>query len=159
MIGLPAYAHLGSLFGTVCDQSTNLPIRDATVQLTGLGKATLPNELGQYRFDGLVAAPYQVGLSHVGYKSQVIEFTVTDDQTTNVKTQLVAASVELSEVVVSSQRPNDQQIISSLDIELRPISNSPEICRMFPGLFIGQHAGATHELCHLLFKAHTPIHD
>ncbi|MCX6215615.1 TonB-dependent receptor [Spirosoma sp.] len=140
-MGLPAYAHLGSLLGTVYDQSTNLPIRGVTVQLTGLGKATFTNELGQYRFDGLVAAPYKVELSHVGYKSQVTAVTVVDDQTTTLKTVLVSASVDLSEVVVSSQRPNEQQLISSLDIKLRPITNSQEILRMVPGLFIGQHAG------------------
>lgn len=136
-----AFAHLGNLTGTVYDQATNLPLRNVTVQLTGLGKAALTNELGQYRFDGLVAAPYKVELSHVGYQSQVVVVVVKDDETTVVKTSLSTASVDLSEVVVSSQRPNDQQLINNVDIKLRPITNSQEILRMVPGLFIGQHAG------------------
>ena len=135
------HAHLGSITGTVYDQATNLPLRGVNVQLTGLGKATLTNELGQYRFDELVAAPYKIELSYIGFKAQVIEVIVQDDQITSVKTLMTNAAVELSEVVVSSQRPHDQQLISSLDIKLRPIVNSQEILRMVPGLFIGQHAG------------------
>ena len=138
---LSAFAHLGSISGTVYDQATNLPIRGVTVQLTGLGKATSTNELGQYRFDGLVPAPYKIELSHVGFTAQTVAVTVQDDQTTVVKTTLTNGPVELSEVQVSAQRAHDQQLISSLDIKLRPITNSQEILRMVPGLFIGQHAG------------------
>lgn len=141
LIGSVAYGHLGSILGTVHDQATNLPLRGVSVQLTGLGKAALTNELGQYRFDELVAAPYKIELSYIGFKAQVIEVIVQDDQTISVKTLMTNAAVELSEVVVSSQRPHDQQLISNLDIKLRPIVNSQEILRMVPGLFIGQHAG------------------
>ncbi|UHG90445.1 TonB-dependent receptor [Spirosoma oryzicola] len=141
LISLQAYAHLGGISGVVYDQTTNVPLRGVTVQLTGLGKATLTNELGQFRFTGLVAAPYKIELSHLGFKTQTIAVTVLDDQTTSLKAYLTSASVELSEVVVSSQRAHDQQLISSLDIKLRPIVNSQEILRLVPGLFIGQHAG------------------
>ncbi|UFH53645.1 TonB-dependent receptor [Spirosoma sp. KNUC1025] len=141
LISVPVYAHLGNLYGTVYDQATNLPLRGVTVQLTGLGKAMLTNELGQYRFDGLVPAPYKIELSYVGFTPTVIEVVIQDDRTTFVKTTLASTSVELSEVVVSAQRAHDQQLISSLDIKLRPITNSQEILRMVPGLFIGQHAG------------------
>ena len=135
------YAHLGKLVGTVYDQSTNLPLRGVNVRLTETGKATLTNELGQYRFDGLVSASYTVELSHVGFGTQTVVVLIRDDQTTTVKTALTSAPVQLSEVMVSSQRAHDQQLISSLDIKLRPIVNSQEILRLVPGLFIGQHAG------------------
>lgn len=111
------------------------------MQLTGLGKATLTNELGQFRFDGLVPSPYKLELSYVGFKSLLVDVVVREDQTTFLKTVLTSAPVELREVVVSSQRAHDQQLISSLDIRLRPITNSQEILRLVPGLFIGQHAG------------------
>ena len=139
--GLNAFAHLGNLSGKVYDRATNLPLSNVTVQLTGLGKATLTNDLGQYRFDNLVAASYKIELSHVGFKTQVLDVTVSDDRTTFVSTSLAVSSVDLSEVRVSSLRAHDQQLISSLDIKLRPITNSQEILRMVPGLFIGQHAG------------------
>ncbi len=141
MISTGAFAHLGNLVGTVYDQTTNLPIRGVTVQLTGLNRATTTNELGQYRFDNLVAAPYKIEITHLGYAAQLINATVKNDQTTTIRTSLTTAPVELSEVTVSSGRAHDQQVISSLDIKLRPITNSQEVLRLVPGLFIGQHAG------------------
>lgn len=139
---LPAFAHLGSITGLVYDQLTNRPLRGVTVQLTGLNRATLTNELGQYRFDHLVAAPYKIELSHVGFGAQVVDATVQDDQTTTIRTGLSTAPVELSEITISSGRgAHDGQLISSLDIKLRPITHSQEVLRLVPGLFIGQHAG------------------
>ncbi|KAA9347006.1 TonB-dependent receptor [Larkinella humicola] len=140
-ISLQAFAHLGDISGTVLDQTTNLPLRGVVVQLTGLGKGTVTNELGQYRFVGLVAAPYKIELSHIGFKSLVLNVTIKDDETITLNTVLSRSSIELREIVVSAQQAHDQQLISSLDIKMRPITNSQEILRMVPGLFIGQHAG------------------
>lgn len=136
-----AYAHLGTLTGRVIDESTNLPLRNVTVQLVGLGKATLTDDLGRYRFDHLVASPYKVEFSSVGYASFVQDVVIADDQTVYIQTSLTVAPVTLNTVTVSAQKAHDQQLISSLDIRLRPITNSQEILRLVPGLFIGQHAG------------------
>ncbi|XWW47172.1 TonB-dependent receptor [Fibrella sp. USSR17] len=136
-----AMAHQGSIVGTVTDQATGLPLRGVTVQLWGMGRGAVTNELGQYRFTGLPAAPYRIELSHLGYAAQVVTTTVQDDRVATLQTQLLAASVQLGEVTVSAGRAHDQQLISSLDIKLRPITNSQEILRLVPGLFIGQHAG------------------
>lgn len=136
-----SYAHLGTLTGRVIDESTNLPLRNVTVQLVGLGKATLTDDLGRYRFDHLVASPYKVEFSSVGYASFVQDVVIADDQTVYIQTSLTVAPVTLNTVTVSAQKAHDQQLISSLDIRLRPITNSQEILRLVPGLFIGQHAG------------------
>jgi len=136
-----AFAHLGSISGTIYDEKTNLPLQGVSVQLTGFKKAILTNELGQFRFEDLIASPYKVEFSHIGFKAQVITAIVKDDENTFLKAYLGYQSIELSEVVVPSQRPHDQQLISGLDIKLRPITNSQEVLRLVPGLFIGKHAG------------------
>ncbi|MDB5243069.1 MAG: TonB-dependent receptor [Spirosoma sp.] len=141
LISTPTYAHLGKLVGTVYDQATNLPLSGVNVRLSDMGKATLTDESGRYRFEGLTPASYTLELSHVGFGAQIVTVLVQDDQTTVIETILSTAPVQLSEVLVSSLRAHDQQLISSLDIKLRPIVNSQEILRMVPGLFIGQHAG------------------
>lgn len=141
LISVQTYAHLGQLVGTVYEQATNLPLRGVNVRLPDSGRSALTNELGQYRFDGLVPGSYTLELSHLGFGSQTVVVLVQDDQTTVVQTALTTAPVQLSEVLVSSARAHDQQLISSVDIKLRPITNSQEILRMVPGLFIGQHAG------------------
>ncbi len=135
------YAHLGTLTGSVVDGATRLPLRGVTVQLVGLGKATLTDELGRYCFDRLLASPYKVEFSHVGYAALVQDVTILDDQTTHLQTSLTVTAVTLSAVTVSALRAHDQQLVSGLDIKLRPITNSQEILRLIPGLFIGQHAG------------------
>jgi outer membrane receptor protein involved in Fe transport len=140
-ISTQAFAHLGSISGTIYDEKTNLPMQGVSVQLTGLNKATLTNELGQFHFDNLIAAPYKIEFSHLGFKPQVITAIVQDDKKTFVKMLMSYQNIELAEIVVPSQRPHDQQLISSLDIKLRTINNSQEVLRMVPGLFIGQHAG------------------
>ncbi len=40
-VSITAFAHLGTVVGTVYDQTTNLPLRGVTVQLTGLNRATV----------------------------------------------------------------------------------------------------------------------
>src|SRR5688572_26945564 len=118
IVGLRAFAHLGGISGVVYDQSTRLPLKDVTVLLSGTGKTTITNELGQYRFEDLVPARYKVELSHLSFSAQVLEVTVTSDETAFLKTELASANVELSEVTVSTRRAHDQQLISSLDIKL-----------------------------------------
>lgn len=140
-LSFQTFAHLGSIMGTVYDNSTNQVVKGVNVQIVGLNKGTITNEFGQYRFENLPAAPYKVEISYIGFKSQVVVVNVKDDENSSVNTSLNVSNVELSEVVISSERPHDQQLISSLDIKLRPINNSQEILRMVPGLFIGQHAG------------------
>ena len=140
-VSFQTFAHLGSITGTVYDNSTNQAVKGVNVQIVGLNKGTITNELGQYRFENLPAAPYKIEISFIGFKSQIIVVNVKDDENTSVKTSLNVSNIELSEVVIISQRPHDQQLISSLDIKLRPINNSQEVLRMVPGLFIGQHAG------------------
>lgn len=135
------FAHLGSINGTVYDNATNQAIRGVNVQIVGLNRGIVTNELGQYRFEDLPAAPYKIEISFIGFKSQIVVVNVKDDENTTVKTSLSISNVELSEVVISSDRPQDQTLISNLDIKLRPINNSQEVLRMVPGLFIGQHAG------------------
>ena len=140
-ISTQAFAHLGSISGIVYDEKTNLPMQGVSVQLTGFNKAILTNELGQFHFENLVAAPYKIEFLHLGFKPQVITAIVQDDKNTFVKMLMNYQNIELAEIVVPSQRPHDQQLISGLDIKLRPITNSQEVLRLVPGLFIGQHAG------------------
>ena len=49
--------------------------------------------------------------------------------------------MRLQEVEVRTDRPARQQLVSAIDVSLRPLQNAQEILRMVPGLFIGQHAG------------------
>ncbi|TGE08868.1 TonB-dependent receptor [Hymenobacter fodinae] len=136
------YAHnSGTISGTVSDAAGRQALRGAAVRLLETGSTALTNELGHYRFSNLPAGTYHLSLSHMGYQAVQITVVLAEDQTTSVRTFLLATQIELGEVAVSSERPQEQQLITALDIRLRPITNSQEILRLVPGLFIGQHAG------------------
>lgn len=136
-----ALAHLGKITGTVSDAATGRPLTGVTVVLAGQGKGAVTNDLGQYQFTELPAATYRLEFSSLGFQSQALTAAVLDDQTTFLQTKLIAAPIDLGPVTVSALKLNTQQIISAVDIRLRPVTNSQEILRMVPGLFIGQHAG------------------
>ncbi len=141
LISHVALAHLGKITGTVSDAATGRPLTGVTVLLSGQGNGAVTNDLGQYEFMNLSAATYRLEFTSLGYQSQAVTAVVQDDQTTFLQTKLLTAPIDLGTVTVSALRPNGQQIISSVDIRLRPVTNSQEILRMVPGLFIGQHAG------------------
>lgn len=137
-----ALAHeSGAIVGRVYEATTQLPLQGVTVRVVESGKTAVTNELGQYRFSQLGSGEYHLVLAHLGFQRVQVAVTVAEDQTMTLINRLVATQVELQEVAVSAERPQEQQLISALDIRLRPITNSQEILRLVPGLFIGQHAG------------------
>jgi hypothetical protein len=61
------------------------------------------------------------------------------------KQQLVYLAPKISSIseikVYASTNQTFFKQLNQLDIQLRPITNSQDVLRMVPGLFIGQHAG------------------
>ncbi|MEJ0033659.1 MAG: TonB-dependent receptor [Bacteroidota bacterium] len=131
----------GIVTGTVYDSAATAPIAGATLTLKDLNKSTVTNEAGFYQISRLRPGQYVLVVSFVGYKTVEHSFVMSDKPLT-FNFRLSDSDVKLSEVVVRAPTINDQQVITALDIQLRPImNNSQEILRMVPGLFIGQHAG------------------
>jgi len=54
---------------------------------------------------------------------------------------LCPQQTQLADVVISGNAPNPYKTFSETDIKMRSVSNSQEVLRMVPGLFIGQHQG------------------
>ncbi|WP_240163933.1 carboxypeptidase regulatory-like domain-containing protein [Spirosoma taeanense] len=72
-----------------------------------LGRATVTNELGQYRFVNLPPSPYRLELSFVGYQSQTVSVVVQADHVTTVQTRLSTVPIALYEVTVSALKAHD----------------------------------------------------
>lgn len=125
-----------TLKGQIINQSTQLPIEGAIVRTLPNGYA-VTNSLGEFSISKLASSEVQVQISHIGF--QKYEAKVKTNQT--LKIALPIAMVQLDEVEVHPENAHQQQTISSIDLQLRPINNSQEILRSVPGLFIGQHAG------------------
>ena len=141
VVNVPAFAHLGSIKGIVKDNQTNQPILGASVFIKTLKKGAVTDDFGHFYLNNLEPATYEIELSFVGYATEKQTVTVKSDDETVVEFSMKNSSLLLNEIKITAGNPQHQQVISSLDIKLRPINNSQEVLRIIPGLFIGQHAG------------------
>lgn len=129
----------GIIQGTVLDSLSGKPLSGVTLVLDARHGA-VSNDAGMFEMTNLAVGTYTLVASHLGYSPRQTAVTVHDGMN-RLDIALSPATVELKEVVVSSATAHQQQIISNVDISIRPINNSQEILRMVPGLFIAQHAG------------------
>jgi hypothetical protein len=126
------------LTGNIIDSGTNLPIEGVSVSLLPDKIVASANAAGIFSFR---SAENKTGLliTAIGYRPVTI--SIKDFLQKKNIISLVPIAIELSSVTVSP-RPGEQfQAISKIDIALRDISNSQEVLRLVPGLFIGQHQG------------------
>ena len=136
---LPLAAAAQQLTGQVTEETTRTPVVGATVLLSD-GQVVATNEAGFFVFRKPPTAPARLRVSAIGYATflQPLENGV-ENSLLNIS--LKKAEIQLQEVEVRSDRPARQQVLSDIDISLRPLQNAQEVLRMVPGLFIGQHAG------------------
>lgn len=134
-------AQQGDLEGVVLDKNTQKALPFAIVTLQNTALMTSTNEAGIFYFKNLDIGKYTIHIQTIGYSSYSEEITILKDRNTALNVWLEIGSMLLDEIAVTSANAHKQQIINKIDINLRPLSNSQEILRMVPGLFIGQHAG------------------
>ena len=134
-------AQQGFLQGTVLDKTTKKALPFTTVSLENTNMSTSTNEAGAFYFKNIEAGTYKVNISFIGYNTYSEQVMISKGSKTVLNIGLEAGAMLLEEVSITSPNAHKQQIINKIDINLRPLSNSQEILRMVPGLFIGQHAG------------------
>ena len=141
LIALSASAHKISIKGVVYGKGTNTPLAGATVVLNNTDKISTTNQLGIYTFSDLAEGKYEIKISYLGYAQGSTVVDVNSNEPTLVTTHLEAGSLQLSEVSVSASQDEPLNIITAVDLQVRPLQNAQEILRLVPGLFIAQHAG------------------
>ncbi|MFN3589428.1 MAG: TonB-dependent receptor [Spirosomataceae bacterium] len=134
-------AHQGQVQGIVKDAKTGIPLAGATLQIQEISFSTQSNATGFFQFTEIPTGKYTLRVSVIGYQTETIDFISAHDAIVRLDFALNTSEISLDEVIISSSNPQNQSLISSIDILLRPIQNSQEILRSVPGLFIGQHAG------------------
>lgn len=125
------------LSGKVIDSATHSPISGVTVILAPGKHADVTNESGSFYFKDSGNA-HTVTFSAVGYKKVTIPISTLSKEKT---VELSQQQTQLSDVVITADNRNPYKAISETDIKLRGVSNSQEVLRIVPGLFIGQHQG------------------
>src|SRR5688572_26376662 len=122
--------------GFARDARTYVPIEGVTIHY---GKEVVAaNELGRFSLEQINETD-SLTISAIGYEPKKISYA--DLVKNNNIILLDSRIIELSSVTVALPAGDQYKPISKLDIQRKDISNSQEILRLVPGLFIGQHAG------------------
>ncbi len=124
--------------GVVRDSITHVPISGVTVILLPGSHTDATDESGRFSIQTKGAHVRTLSFSAVGYQKKQLSIS---QFTSGSSVQLSPQQTQLADVVVSGNAANPYKSISETDIKLRGVSNSQEVLRIVPGLFIGQHQG------------------
>lgn len=127
-----------SLSGHVADSTKRTSLSGITIQLLPGNTSAVTNENGRFYFKDVPASAKTINISAVGY--QKISFPISTFKS-GQHILLSPRLTTLSDVVIMGNHSNPYQAISESDIRMRGVSNSQEVLRFVPGLFIGQHQG------------------
>lgn len=130
----------GSIEGFIADAESNTPISGASVNLDST-RGDNSDMFGRFLFPAINPGQYEMIISHIGYRTEVVPVEVKPNLLSTVKINLKKASLDLSEVRINSRRSSGLNTIGAVDVKLRPINTSQDVLRIVPGLFIAQHAG------------------
>jgi hypothetical protein len=127
-----------NLHGKVVDSATQVPLHGITIVLSPSIHTAISDEAGRFLFRNLKPTTGTLLISGVGYRQRSCSLADFKNGQTII---LSEQQTQLSDVVITADNRNPNKAISELDIKLRGVSNSQEVLRMVPGLFIGQHQG------------------
>jgi outer membrane receptor protein involved in Fe transport len=137
-----ATAQTGTLKGMIIDAKTKEPLADVAVVLQdSLQTATLADATGQFLLQAIAPGKYTLRASHIGYVTFTTEVEITAHNNSIITLPLSRTTLDLSTVTVTGHRQRSNNILATVDMQLRPVNTSQDILRMAPGLFIAQHAG------------------
>jgi hypothetical protein len=138
VFGLISIVHAQGIRGNITDGSSNQPIEGVTVYLFPNNLFAATDAAGNFIFpssENVISLMF----SAIGYQPKTIP--IKEFKSVQNRISLNPASIELSAVTVSPRAGEQFQAVSKIDIALRDVSNSQEVLRLVPGLFIGQHQG------------------
>ena len=125
--------------GKVIDKVTREPLELAVVTTLRTGKKILTDRNGNFILKNVLQGDSEY-ISYIGYKAVAV---LADSINPTAKIQLEKGSVDLAEVVITSQSNNltTMKALSSLDLNMRPARSAQDMLRLVPGLFIAQQVG------------------
>ncbi len=122
--------------GIVTDSMSFSAVRGANVTVGD--DHTVTDDNGRFALKRSSSSADTLSISAIGYRTLRVPVVVFKSGTT---LSLSPQQTQLADVVINAGSNNPYRAISEADIRLRGISNSQEVLRIVPGLFIGQHQG------------------
>ncbi len=135
-----ASAQQGTIRGFINDADLKIPITGASINIAG-NKGDNSDMFGMFNIPGITPGQYEMTVSHIGYKSEIINVEIKPELVSSVNVNMKKSNLDLAEVRLNIKKSNVLNTISAVDIRLRPVNTSQDVLRIVPGLFIAQHAG------------------
>ncbi|NEU09919.1 TonB-dependent receptor [Flavihumibacter sp. R14] len=131
----------GIITGKLTDGLTNQALPGVSVNLPDIGKATITDSTGYYKFSGLKPGVYNIRFSSVGYKAKsVFDIQVSNSRTSFVDAELETEASTLQEVSIRTpvfikpvESPVSLRTIGSTEIKRNPGGNR-DISRVIQSL-------------------------
>lgn len=133
-----AYAQNGFVSGYVKDKITQAPLAGASITAEEARVAT--DDRGFFRLP-LPTNTYTLKVSFIGYDAHSEKIVVGENNSFVLTVFLAPGALQLDNIEISGRADQPVNVISQIDIKLRPVNTSQDVLRMIPGLFIAQHAG------------------
>ncbi len=135
---LSPYFVFGQTFKGRLLNLSNSPVEDAYIQNAAKGNHSHSDAEGFFSLSKTYPGDTVVIIS-LGYEQKQI--IISKDKLNKRQTiKLKRKAYNIKEVTITGNL-NSLNVISDIDLNIRPINTSQEILRKVPGLFIGQHAG------------------
>ncbi|CAN5274544.1 TonB-dependent receptor [soil metagenome] len=144
LLPLGLFAHEASITGRVVSSYTNEPLKQIILKLANTDFTAITDSLGNFQFNNIPARNYTLVIDATGYFKMEREIDLKEDQVLSVTVFMYPEMINIPSVSVSGSRNSSaasSQILTNVDLELRPRNSAQDILRIVPGLFIAQHAG------------------
>jgi outer membrane receptor protein involved in Fe transport len=138
LLGQLTYAQKQEISGKLIDAKTKVAVQGATVELGDKSGIDISDEQGVFSLEIKGNLAEMVSISALGYEKLQIKAADINKGQLFI---LQPAAMQLQDVVIAGYAGNPYKAISETDIRMRGVSNSQEVLRLVPGLFIGQHQG------------------
>jgi outer membrane receptor for ferrienterochelin and colicin len=149
-----AAQNTGRLSGIVLNKTTQRPLADASVLLSGTNKGASTDSAGYFRITEIIFKTYNIEVSLVGYKTQTLNNIAVDaGNEKNFTIELEPNATALNEVIVKSNKktaraatletPLSVQRLTTEEIRANPGGNFDisKVIQTLPGVGGGQGGG------------------
>jgi TonB-dependent SusC/RagA subfamily outer membrane receptor len=145
-------AQTGTVTGRVTDKASGGGISSVQITVAGTAIRTLSNDSGFFRIRSVPVGPQSIRAIRLGFSANTGAVTVTDGGTVNVDISLIAASVTLSQVVVTgtgqTQESRQAAVMTpSITPDSMILAAAPNFASVLegsaPGVQVTQSSGTT----------------
>jgi hypothetical protein len=141
-----------SVSGNVMDASTNTPVSNATVKLSGADSTAIPllkvsNDKGNFIFNDVANGSYTLTITSIGYGAVQKEVSVVG-QNVNLGNINISKTAETLSTVVINNTPSVKQHNDTLDysasqFKVNPDATSEDLIKKMPGITVDKSGTVT----------------